>query len=93
MNICLSDIPRSEVREGKDGKKYVDLLVGERKTPDQRGNDHWVKISVPKERRDEPPIYVGSGRSITPRQDRPAYGAGPKMDLSGKIDKDDLPWD
>ena len=97
LDICLSDIPREEIREGKNGKKYIKLLVSERREPDNWGNNLCVKISVPKERKDERPIYVGGGKTLEPKKTygykgELGDGRGPVEDKSGHIDPNDLPW-
>ena len=88
LDICLSDIPKEEIYTAKNGKKYIKFVVGNKKEKDEWGNDLYVKVSVPKERREEPPVFVGKGKTYESKGD----GRGPKMDLSGKIDPDDLPW-
>ena len=42
-SLCLSDIPRELIREGKNGKKYISIEVDERKTPSPYGDTHYVK--------------------------------------------------
>lgn len=63
LRICLSDIPKSLMREGNNGKVYVSLNVGELKSPDEHGNDHFVSVYVPKDARgaDDKPIFIGRG--------------------------------
>lgn len=42
--ICLSDIPRELIRTSeKNGKKYLTVIVGERRTPSQYGHTHYLK--------------------------------------------------
>lgn len=43
-SLCLSDIPRELIREGKNGKKYISIEVDERKTPSQFGDTHYIKV-------------------------------------------------
>lgn len=50
LNICLSDVPQDAVKTGKNGKKYLNLTVGERRNgADQFGNTHsiWVNDYKP----------------------------------------------
>jgi hypothetical protein len=42
-SLCLSDIPRELIREGKNGKKYISIEVDERRTPSPYGDTHYVK--------------------------------------------------
>lgn len=100
LDICLSDIPKEFIKTSeKNGKKYLKIVVAERKSVDERGNDHAVKIYVPKEqRRDgDKPIYIGNGKSSTFQQNgaqpssypTPSYSAPAKANDEGK---DDLPF-
>ncbi len=52
-SICLSDIPKEFIRIGKDGKKYLPVYIGQRRQPSQYGHTHFVKVYVPKDRREE----------------------------------------
>lgn len=45
--ICLSDIPKEYIRENKNGKKYLDVYIGQRRQPSQYGNTHYIKVDVP----------------------------------------------
>lgn len=47
FDICLSDIPKEAIRvSDKNGKKYVDFTIGERKGgEDQYGKTHSVWIN------------------------------------------------
>lgn len=42
-SLCLSDIPRELIREGKNGKKYISIEVDERRTPSPYGDTHFIK--------------------------------------------------
>ena len=52
-SICLSDIPKDFIRTGKDGKKYLPVYIGQRRQPSQFGHTHFIKVYVPKERRED----------------------------------------
>ena len=52
-SICLSDIPKEFIRIGKDGKKYLPVYIGQRRQTSQYGHTHFVKVYVPKDRREE----------------------------------------
>ena len=64
LDICLSDIPKERIKRANNGKSYVKLNIGERRTADEKGYDHYVSVYVPKEERHEGDrtIYVGSGK-------------------------------
>ena len=46
VSICLSDIPKERIKEGKNGKKYVNLEVSGKKEVDQYGNSHYVAVNT-----------------------------------------------
>ena len=48
-SICLSDVPRRLIKEGKDGKKYLNINIVERKEPSQYGETHFITASCKKE--------------------------------------------
>lgn len=74
-SICLSDIPESCRREGKNGKIYATIIVDERRNgEDQYGNTHSVYMSQSAEERKSKKdrVYVGNGkeyRGYTNKQD------------------------
>ena len=52
-SICLSDIPRRLIKEGKDGKKYLNINISERKEVGKFGETHFIAASCKKEDRVE----------------------------------------
>ena len=66
VSICVSDIPKELIKTGTNGKKYLNVVVDERKSPDSYGNTHSVAISQTKEERQagNPKVYVGSGKEF-----------------------------
>lgn len=52
-SICLSDIPKELISTGKNGKKYLNIEIGERRQPSQYGATHYVKASVKQEQKQE----------------------------------------
>ena len=85
LDICLSDIPKERIKTASNGKKYLKLNVGERRTPDDRGNDHYVSIYIPKdERKDgDKTIYIGNGklRENSPQREEPKPAVNVDTDL------------
>ena len=88
IDICLTDIPKDAITEGKNGKKYLKLVLNERKSEGKFGETHTLQLSQTKEARlsGAKPTYVGSGKaykfdkkvSVTPSAtfDEPAsYGS------------------
>ena len=65
LNICLSDIDKSKIFTAKNGKKYLSVVVTERKEVDQYGNDLVVYVSQSKDERDNksPKNYIGNGKT------------------------------
>lgn len=62
-SICLTDIPKELITTGKNGKKYLNIEIGERRQPSQFGATHYVKASVKQEqKRDGVNYYIGDLR-------------------------------
>ena len=58
--MCLTDIPKELITVGKNGKKYLNIEIGERRQPSQFGATHYVKASVKAEqKRDGVNYYIG----------------------------------
>lgn len=97
LDICLSDLPKENIKTASNGKKYIKLLCAERKEADERGNDHYLKVYIPKEQRKEgeKPIYVGCGRAST-LVEKTAYSApvqtAPSAQSTQNEGEDDLPF-
>lgn len=47
-SICLTDIPRELITTGKNGKKYLTIVVNERREPGQYGHTHYIKAYAKK---------------------------------------------
>jgi len=65
IDICLTDVPKELITEGKNGKKYLKLVLNERKSEGKFGETHTLQLSQTKEQREAktPPVYVGSGKA------------------------------
>ena len=61
-SICLTDIPKEKITEGKNGKKYLNVTLWVNDTPDQYGNIGSVQVSQTKEQREaqEKKQYIGN---------------------------------
>ena len=44
VSICLSDLPKEEIRQATNGKKYINLTINRKKEPDQYGKDLSVAV-------------------------------------------------
>ena len=67
ISICLSDLPKESITTfEKNGKKYINLVVDEKREPDQYGKTHSVYVSQTKEEREAktPKAYVGHGKAV-----------------------------
>jgi len=55
ISVCLSDLPKEFITEGKNGKKYIKLKVVGKREPDQYGKTHSVEVDTWKfeEKKDE----------------------------------------
>jgi hypothetical protein len=61
-SICLTDIPKEKITEGKNGKKYLNVTLWVNDTPDQYGNIGSIQVSQTKEQREaqEKKQYIGN---------------------------------
>ncbi len=46
VSVCLSDLPKEFITEGKNGKKYIKLKVVGKREPDQYGKTHSVEVDT-----------------------------------------------
>ena len=63
ISLCLSDLPKDKIKQAKNGKKYVNLILAERKEKSKYGETHTLMVSRTKEEREANPKtgFVGSG--------------------------------
>ena len=88
-SICLTDIPKDKITEGKNGKKYLNITLWVNDTPDQYGNIGSVQVSQTKEQREaqEKKQYIGNFKqpqgiqSKYPEQNTPPASADTNDDL------------
>lgn len=66
ISICLSDIPKDKIKQASNNKKYLNLVVAQRKEPSQYGETHTVFISQDKDEREakKDKIYIGGGKEF-----------------------------
>lgn len=91
-SICLSNIPKDEhIKLGKDGKKYLNICIAERREPDKHGNTHTIYVSQTKEEREAKTDkkYIGSGKLYDPN---PAPTPEQVAEMPTADDVDDLPF-
>lgn len=67
ISLCLSDLPKGKITEGSNGKKYISLVVDNRREKDKFGNDVTVYVNQTKEEREAKTdkVYVGNGKTYT----------------------------
>ena len=106
ISVCLSDLPKDKIQTSeKNGKKYINLIVDERKEVSKFGETHTAFLSQSKEERESktPKTYIGGGKevkfersgqngtSIPPKQESAATGL--KNDFADGLPFDDgLPF-
>ncbi len=94
LSICLSDLPKEKITtSGKNGKKYLSIIVDERKEKDQYGNTHTVYVSQTKEEREakQPKTYVGNGKEYKFEQ-KPAEPVKAEIIGTPYVEENDLPF-
>jgi len=66
ISVCLSDLPKDKMKKPANGKVYINLIVADRREPDQYGNDLTVFVSQSKEEREAKAdkIYCGQGKKL-----------------------------
>ena len=47
-SICLTDIPKELIKTGKNGKKYLSVVVNKRKEVGHYGHTHYIKAYAKK---------------------------------------------
>jgi hypothetical protein len=64
ISICLTDIPKDKIKQGANGKKYINLCLSKRKETGKYGETHTLFVSQTKDEREfnVQPVYVGSGK-------------------------------
>lgn len=66
VSICVSDIPRDQIKIAKNGKKYIAVCVSQLREPDSYENTHSVFMRQTKEEREAkvPRVFIGRGKAI-----------------------------
>jgi len=61
-SICVTDIPKDFITTGKNGKKYLNINISERREISAYGDSHNITINVPKDQKKQgdKPIYIGN---------------------------------
>ncbi|MDR2291872.1 MAG: hypothetical protein LBE11_00155 [Prevotellaceae bacterium] len=69
ISLCLSDIPKEKIQQSPNGKKYINLILSERKEAGRFGDTHTLSVSKTKEERESgaKTVYVGRGTQYAPK--------------------------
>jgi hypothetical protein len=60
--LCLSDIPKQYIRQGADGKKYLDVYIGQRRSVSKYGKTHYIKVDLPQ---NYEAAFVGEAKQLS----------------------------
>lgn len=90
-SICLTDIPKEFITEGKNGKKYVNFAVSKRKEVSQFGETHTITVSKPKDQRKEGEglTFIGG---LKEWKGNGQQSSSPTQTTSTSSAEDDLPF-
>lgn len=93
IDICLTDVPKELITEGKNGKKYLKLVLNERKSEGKYGETHTLQLSQTKEARlaGAKPTYVGSGKAYK-FEKKVSAAPSTTFDEPASYGSDDLPF-
>lgn len=94
LNICVSDLPKDRIIKGRNGKKYINLVLDERREVSQFGETHTITLSQSKEEREAkaPKVFVGGGKEyVFERREQPQAQPQPARQ-AGSSEIDDLPF-
>jgi len=91
ISICLSDIPRDKIKVANNGKKYLNLVVAQRKEVSQYGETHTVFVSQDKDEREanKDKCYIGGGKKFV-QQNKATVEDVEKMPVMN--DDEELPY-
>lgn len=93
-SICLSDIPRDLIQTGKNGKKYLNVVINRRREAGQYGHTHYIKAYV---KRGEPlpqgaTLYIGELKPSSRESSQQAQGNQKRPMVPTPAKDDDLPF-
>jgi hypothetical protein len=99
-SICLTDIDKSLITTGKNGKQYLNIELRERREPSQYGHTHYIKqVAKAEQRKEGVNYFIGD---MKPSQYQQQQAPNPQQQniapqLQGyapqqQVLKDDLPF-
>lgn len=89
-SLCLTDIPKELITVGKNGKKYLNVVVNRRREASKFGMTHYVKAYCKKEQQREGVNYYIGELKPSDYQSNNAVHVSPSTPASNE--KDDLPF-
>lgn len=86
LSLCLSDIDKSKITTGKNGKLYLNITVGTKDEKDQFGKDVSAWHSHTKEEREAKAerVWLGNGEIV--------WDSAGGSRVATKEETDDLPF-
>jgi len=86
QSLCLSDIDKSKITTGKNGKLYLNISVGTKDAKDQYGKDVSAWHSQTKDEReaDAKRAWLGNGEIV--------WDSANGSRIATEEEKDDLPF-
>lgn len=91
-SLCLTDIPKELITTGKNGKKYLNIMVNKRREVSQFGMTHYVKAHCKKEQQREGVNYYIGELKPSSYQNNNAAGQATSSAPGGENKEDDLPF-
>lgn len=91
-SLCLTDIPKELITTGKNGKKYLNIVVNKRREVSQFGMTHYVKAHCKKEQQREGVNYYIGELKPSSYQNNNAAGQATSSAPGGENKEDDLPF-
>lgn len=83
ISLDLTKIDKSRIKEGKNGQKYISLVVASNQQPDQYGNTHSVYHNQTEEERKSQAkrIFCGNGKEYVFNKQQPTqqYNQAPQQ--------------
>ena len=92
-SICLNDIPKELITVGRNGKKYLNVVINARREVSQYGYTHYIKANCKKElQRSGVNYYIGDLKPSQMQPQQAQAGTGYEQPANVQSDKDDLPF-
>lgn len=90
LSLCLSDIDKTKIKKGSNGKMYLNIVVRERKEPDKFGNSLTVWVQQSKEEREAKADknYIGAGKVLEFKSEAP--NTPEEVEELPEMDADDM---